>query len=556
MHENQASAHKNRALMIRIHSQTQLTLDGFEAPFERSMDKNNRWVKLSACIPWDELSNAYYQCFNANTGRPAKEGRLVVGAVIIKHRLKLSDAETVAQIQENPYLQYFCGLKGFSIQAPFAPSLLVEIRKRMGFDVFEQLHQAIIDQLERRTLPTDKTTGSDTTSATRQEQTSLVDTPTETSTDHTALTSDAVADEKPSALTHQGRLLLDATVAEQAIRFPTDLSLLNESREISEGLIDELYALSSLTRKPRTYRKNARKAYLAIVKLRRPGYKKIRKGIKEQLQYLQRNLTTVEALLNGLPNRAIPLSPKRLKQYWVIQHVFSQQADMYRHKTHRCDDRIVSIHQPHVRPIIRGKLNKSVEFGAKMSVSLTAQGLAKVDHIRWDAFNESNDLEAQVEAYHRRYGFYPEAVVADPVYGTKKNRAYLKDKGIRYAGKALGRPKKVTEQNREQLKRDKHQRQADYRQRIPIEGKFGQGKRAYGLNLIQAKTARTSEAWINSIFLVMNLLVLLRHFFVPAIIQRCTNKFFEFLSKIITMNMTSPSKLITNGYANRWLLSF
>ncbi len=95
---------------------------------------------------------------------------------------------------------------------------------------------------------------------------------------------------------------------------------------------------------------------------------------------------------------------------------------MYRHKTHRCDDRIVSIHQPHVRPIIRGKLNKSVEFGAKMSVSLTAQGLAKVDHIRWDAFNESNDLEAQVEveAYHRRYGFYPEAVVADPVYGTKK----------------------------------------------------------------------------------------------------------------------------------------
>jgi len=148
MHENQASAHKNRALMIRIHSQTQLTLDGFETPFERSMDKNNRWVKLSTCIPWDELSNAYYQSFNASTGRPAKAGRLVVGAVIIKHRLKLSDEETVAQIQENPYLQYFCGLKGFSIQAPFAPSLLVEIRKRMGFDVFEQLHQAIIDQLE------------------------------------------------------------------------------------------------------------------------------------------------------------------------------------------------------------------------------------------------------------------------------------------------------------------------------------------------------------------------------------------------------------------------
>ena len=140
--------------MIRIHSQTQITLEGFETPFERTMNKNNRWVKLSTCIPWDDLANAYYQSFNASTGRPAKDARLVIGAVIIKHRLKLSDEETVAQIQENPYLQYFCGLKGFSIQAPFAPSLLVEIRKRMGADVFEQLHQAIINQLEHRTPPT------------------------------------------------------------------------------------------------------------------------------------------------------------------------------------------------------------------------------------------------------------------------------------------------------------------------------------------------------------------------------------------------------------------
>jgi len=432
--------------------------------------------------------------FNASTGRPAKDAQLVIGAVIIKHKLKLSDEETVAQIQENPYLQYFCGLKGFSIQAPFAPSLLVEIRKRMGVDVFEQLHQAIINQLERRTPLTDPTTNGANATSELTEHTSVAETSIETAVDSTE--PDNISDEKQEPITHQGRLLLDATVAEQTIRFPTDLSLLNESREISERLIDELYALSSLTQKPRTYRKIARSAYLAIVKQRRPGAKKIRRGIKEQLQYLQRNLATVESLLNELSNPAIPLSPKKLKQYWVIQQVYSQQAEMYHTKSHRCDDRIVSIHQPHVRPIIRGKLNKSVEFGAKISVSLTPQGLAKVDHLRWDAFNEGGDLETQVEAYQRRYGFYPEAVVADPVYGTQKNRAYLKDKGIRYAGKALGRPKKETEQNREQLKRDKQQRQADYRQRIPIEGKFGQGKRAYGLNQIQAKTARTSEAWI------------------------------------------------------------
>jgi transposase, IS5 family len=120
---------------------------------------------------------------------------------------------------------------------------------------------------------------------------------------------------------------------------------------------------------------------------------------------LQRNLATVETLLNELSNPAIPLSPKKLKQYWVIQHIYSQQAEMNRTKNHRYryDDRIVSIHQPHVCPIIRGKLNKSVEFGAKISVSLTPQGIAKVDHLRWDAFNEGGDLEA----YQRHYDFYP-----------------------------------------------------------------------------------------------------------------------------------------------------
>ena len=91
---------------------------------------------------------------------------------------------------------------------------------------------------------------------------------------------------------------------------------------------------------------------------------------------------------------------------------------------------------------------------------------------------------------------------------------------------------------------------------IDIEGKFGQGKRAYGLNQIQAKTARTSEAWINSIFFVMNLLVLLRHFFVPTIVQRCTNKFFKFLLQKTGRNITSPVNLFTKGYLNSWLLSF
>ena len=100
--------------MIRCHSQNQLPLSEFDWPFQTDLDPQNRWVELAQCIPWDDFAEGYYQGLNQNEGRPAKDARLVIGAVIIKHKLCLSDRETVAQIEENPYLQYFVGLPGFS----------------------------------------------------------------------------------------------------------------------------------------------------------------------------------------------------------------------------------------------------------------------------------------------------------------------------------------------------------------------------------------------------------------------------------------------------------
>lgn len=496
MHEKQASLDKSRAPMIRYRSQKQLSLAEFDWPFQTALDRNNRWVKLSQCIPWDELAEGYYQGLADTQGRPTKDARLVIGAVIIKHKLCLSDRETVAQIQENPYLQYFVGLPGYQMEAPFVPSLLVDIRKRMGQSVFDVFQSAIIALVEEAKAKRKKMSTEE---------------PEHDDNDPPAISGGGSPDETPE---HQGKLILDATVAPQAIRYPTDLSLLNEAREFSEQIIDELYPKTDGKKKPRTYREKARKAFLAIVKQRRPSGKVRRRGIKQQLQYLRRNLGHIEGLLEhwseGSP---FPLPRWLLYRYWVIQHVYEQQWEMYKNKSRRCDDRIVSISQPYVRPIIRGKLDKPVEFGAKLSVSLSGDGVACVDHLRWDAFHEGGDLKSQVETYRTRHGHYPEVVLGDPVYGTRKNRRYLKGHGIRFAGKPLGRPKKVTEANREELKRLKAQRHEDYLQRIPIEGKFGQGKNGYRLNYIRAKRADTSFAWINSIFLVMNLLILLRIFF-------------------------------------------
>ncbi len=485
--------------MIRYRSQKQLPLADFEWPFQVSFDQQNRWVKLSQCIPWDALAEGYYRSFSTGQGRPAKDARLVIGAVIIKHKLCLSDEETVQQIQENPYLQYFVGLAGYQMQVPFVPSLFVEIRKRMGQEVFEVFHGAIVDAVERKRVKS---------KASRTDDPDDKDPPV-------SRTEKTDPEEKP---THQGKLILDATVAEQAIRYPTDLSLLNEAREFSEQIIDLLYAQSALTKKPRTYRQQARKAYLSIVKRRRPGGKLLRRGIKQQLQYLRRNLGHIETWLADWPQGTrLPLPNWLLRRYWVIPHLYAQQWEMYGNKSRRCDDRIVSISQPYVRPIVRGKVNKSVEFGSKLSVSLTEQGLARVDHLRWDAFHEGLDLKSQVEAYRERAGCYPESVLGDTIYGTRDNRRYLKQRGIHFAGKPLGRPRQVTDANREELNRLKARRREDYLQRIPIEGKFGQGKNGYRLNYIRAKRADTSSAWINSIFLVMNLIILLKVFLLPWI---------------------------------------
>jgi IS5 family transposase len=484
--------------MIRYTSSKQLSLDGFTLPFGGQLNPNNRWVKWSEVIPWDGLAAGYYRTMNSSKGRPCKDARLVIGALIIKHKLTLSDEEAVMQIQENPYLQYFVGFSSYKDKPPFASSLFVEIRKRMGEEVFTSFENVILEKIGKP----------------RQASSTPVE--------------------------HRGKMLVDATVAEQSVKYPTDISLLNKAREISEKLIDELYALSESSKKPRTYRRKARRQFLVLAKNKKPSLKVRRRGIREQLQYLRRNLGHISILLDDVGSPPFPLLHKLQRQYWIIQCVYEQQDGMYKDRRSRCDNRIVSISQPHVRPIVRGKAGKKTEFGAKISVSMT-DGLAFVDHIGWDAYNESKDLKQQVEEYRQRYGYYPEAVLADQLYGSRENRKYLKEKGIRFGGKALGRPPKETPENAERLQREREQRVLDSRERIPIEGKFGQGKNGYRLNYIRAKLQKTSEAWINCIFLVMNLMVLLKKLYgklknppqvgLFSLIQKLTAHLSGFLAK-------------------------
>jgi len=381
----------------------------------------------------------------------------------------------IPEIQESPYLQYFVGLKEFTHEPIFDPSLFVTLRERLGTSAFDQFSQKFIDKIKsvdqskRKQPPSGKIQKKGNKPQSDQE--------------------------KPSS--NQGQLLLDAVVAPQDIKFPTDLDLLNEAREHSEALIDQLWQPEKGKRKPRTHRQIARKNYLKMALKRRKSKKELRKSIRKQLGYLTRNFNIIRQLLDDRAEASLPFSKRDLKKYWVIQEMYRQQKQMYDSKSHTVADRIVSLSQPHVRPIVRGKAGRDVEFGAKLSVSLVG-GYAYLDHLSWDAFNESGDLICQVENYKQRFGFYPASVHADKIFGTRDNRHYLKDRGIRFFGKSLGRPPKLSKEEKRELKKGLSVRNR-------IEGKFGEGKRKYDLNLVKAKTPKTSESWIACVFFVMNL---------------------------------------------------
>ena len=130
--------------MYQIPEQLQQELKDFYLPFGGSLDEQNRWVKLAAIIPWDEIEKRYARQFSKDLGAPAKRSRMALGALIIKQRLRISDEETVEQIRETPYLQFFLGLSGFTTEIPFDASMMVYFRKRLsGLGIDHRMQQLV-----------------------------------------------------------------------------------------------------------------------------------------------------------------------------------------------------------------------------------------------------------------------------------------------------------------------------------------------------------------------------------------------------------------------------
>jgi hypothetical protein len=410
-------------------------------------------------------------------------------------------------------MQYFIGFSSFSKERVFDPSLFVELRKRFGTDQINEITEAV---LALATPPSETKSKSDSddipppapaskAQATEESSSEQTESPIAEQSDNIGETAPLLKQLKPkkeveaAKTINKGFMMIDATACPQDIAYPTDLNLINDARQKSEEIIDLLYEWlkeqESCITKPRTYREIARRDYLKIAQKKHKTKREIRNGIKKQLCYLKRNIRYIHELLSHF--RRIPLNRKEYKYLLVIQTLYQQQKWMHDQRVHTVEHRIVSIHQPHVRPIVRGKTNAYVEFGAKIQVSIM-NNLVFLEDLSWEAFNEGTRLMKAVLEYYRRFGYYPAKVYADKIYCTRENRGKLKALNIQLAAKPLGRPSAKAVDN--------HVRPGE---RNPIEGKFGQAKTAYGMNRIKARLSETSESWIASIVLVLNLIKLI-----------------------------------------------
>lgn len=446
--------------MYKFERYRQLGLADFNQPVGLKMNPENRWVKKAESIPWNAIEEKYAQLFPSKTGMPAKPLRMALGSLLIQKQLGFSDRELVEELMENPYFQYFIGLPGYQTEPPFVPSLLVEFRKRLTDDILGEINEMILSY----NTPDDPTPGGGS-----DPDTAGTDTGENT-----------------------GTLILDATCAPQNISFPQDVNLLNEAREDLEGIVDDLCRRFDYY-VPRMYRRNARKDYLNLAKCKKRTSKKIRKAIKQQLQYIRRD----RSYIDGLLDTECELTPKQAGQLAVIDKVYEQQRYMYENKVHSIPDRIVSISQPYIRPIVRGKAAAPVEFGAKMDISLDEKGMARIEKLSFDAYNESNVLIAATERYYERTGHYPERILADKIYRNRNNLAYCREHGIRLSGPSLGRPKK-------NAGTDKKTEYKDNTDRIAVERAFALAKQKYGLGLITSRLDETTRCSIALSIIAMN----------------------------------------------------
>jgi hypothetical protein len=298
------------------------------------------------------------------------------------------------------------------------------------------------------------------------------------------------------------KLLIDATVVPSDITYPTDIKIVNTVREWLCKGIKRIRLAFGIKEKIRTYGRTARKIFLNTQKKRSKTIKEMKIAVKKILRFVKRNIKQIETIYDRVKDNAVSVMREEIEDgLEIAKRIYEQQMEMIKTGVNAVKDRIVSFHQEYVRPMVRGKDGKKVEFGPKVSVAYV-DGHMFLDKFSYDAYNESEGLTGILRLHKYRFGKLPEEVIADNIYGTRWNRRLLKRLGIKSSFKQLGRKTLLDGENKHLKKSQKL--------RNRIEGGIGTAKTAYNLERIRYRTKEGGNIWIQLGLLSKNLMIALK----------------------------------------------
>jgi transposase, IS5 family len=429
--------------------QFSFTHDWFVVP---EVDKNHELIKIAKAIDWVSVSEKLSRFYCADNGRPAKPSRAKVGLLILKHLYRYSDVELADLIKRDIYAQYLCDVSLKEAKNFINPSTLSKFRKQIGVEGVKLIEQEVFMSLQRTKLLKGR------------------------------------------------RLVCDTTVVPSDIAYPTDVSLLDKVRREAVHYLDTARQFGA--KAYRTYKRTARRVFITYQKIRHHTTQSRRRAQRKLLQFSRRNINQLKEAMETITADAHKITgniqDKFIKETQCFLDtasvIITQQKDVYHGLP--VQERIVSVHKPHIRPMVRGKYPVEVEFGPKALLNLKNKCLF-IESLNFANISDSSLLGTAIDAYKERFGAYPSQLSTDRGFWSKENYRLAEEKNI----------SKIAIENKGKSSYLAHKpfRERMRRLRCSIEAKISLAKRKYGLDRIRYHIAGGEEMWIRLGLIAMNL---------------------------------------------------
>jgi len=429
--------------------QYSFTHDWFVVP---DLDEKHELVKIAKAIDWISLSDKLAQFYCPDNGRPTKPARAKVGLLILKHLYRFSDDDLIDMLKRDIYAQYLCDISLKEAKDFINPSSLSKFRKQIGIEGVKLIEQEVFRSLERAKLLKGR------------------------------------------------KLICDTTIVPSNIAYPTDISLLEKIRRKAVRYLDEARQFG--TQHFRTYKRIAKKVYIQYQKIRHHTIQSRRRAQKKILQFSRRNVSQLKEAVKEISQTAGSFlgnaQEKFLKEATgfldTVSSIITQQSDIY--KGLEVKERIVSIHKPHIRPMVRGKYPVEVEFGPKVLLSLK-NGFLFLEDLQFNNVSDTQLLDTAIQGYKERFGKLPTQLSADRGFWSSDNYCLAQGYGISKIA--------IENKGKSSYLKNKPFRERLRSLRCSIESKISLAKRKFGLGRIYYNITSGEEIWVRLSLIAMNL---------------------------------------------------